>query len=614
MMTPKFAKTLLYSACVMVLTGCPGDDDDKPNPPGNKKPVAKFSHSCSELSCSFDASASSDPDGNITQYSWNFGDSMNGDGPTANHSYNSAGSYMVTLTVTDNKNATAEHKLEVTVNTTPDTPDDDDDDGDGDDPVGMNECENWQSKHPEWLWCDDFETTASLTEKYGKNSVKPGKDATSLQRVETNPAHGKYALRLKADNESKNSGSFRRNFGRVPYNNSIDDLGAKPYFDEKINEVYYRFYVKYPNSTPGWPTHITRAFGVAAGSDQFGPQAFVSTLSHDKSNTAVISGEPNLQAYSGFDPNNPDSTLKTTKWDDMENLTQLGENTDPLPPVPPPPAPPEKPTLSHFAVNQVDDDIPPPPPPPGDPEPPIPPVPPDKPDGDDNNPLSKGKWHCVIVHLKLNSTTPYKADGVYEIAIDGKPYSKYTLTDLNWTGKWREYAINGIQFENSWTMMGQNSQQPVNNRLATTQTQAIEGEMESYLDALVISKKPVSCLDTSNPDDPMPPPPPPGDPDKPDDDDPVPPPPKPPGDDDDDDTPPDIPPPPPPGDPDKPDDDTPPDIPPPPPPPGDPDKPDDDGDDPGPVPPPPTPDDDDDGDLPDDIPPPPPPPTETVNL
>ncbi|WP_222937626.1 PKD domain-containing protein [Spartinivicinus ruber] len=576
MMTPKFAKTLLYSACVMVLTGCPGDDDNKPKPSKNKKPVAKFTHSCDELSCSFDAKGSSDPDGTITKYSWNFGDSMNGEGPMATHTYTKAGSYTISLTVTDNKNATAEHKVEVNVTTKPDNPDDDDDD-DNDDPVGMNECENWQSNHPEWLWCDDFETTASLTEKYGKNSVKPGKDADSLQRVESDPAHGKFALRLKADSESKNSGSFRRNFGRVPYNNSVDDLGAKPYFDEKVNEVYYRFYVKYPENTQGWPANITRAFGIAAGADQFGPQSFIATLSHDKANATVVSGEPKLNAYSGFDPNNPDSTLKTIKWDDMDNLTQLGDSNDPLPPVPPPPTPPEKPSFSKFAVSQDDgdDDIPPPPPPPGDPEPP---VPPDNPDGDDKNPLAKGKWHCVIVHLKLNSTAPYKADGLYEIAIDGKPYSKYTLSDLNWTGKWREYAINGIQFENNWAMMGQNNREPVTNNLVSTDVQTTEEVMESYLDALVISRKPVNCLDTNNPDDPTPPPEPPNDPDKPDDG----------------------------------DDDTPPDIPPPPPP-GDPDTPDDDGD--NPEPPPPTPDDgDDDGDLPDDIPPPPPPPTDSVSL
>lgn len=70
-------------------------------PPGEGSPNASFTHSCSELSCSFDASASSDPDGSITTYSWDFGDSTTGSGATATKSYAAAGTYTVTLTVTD---------------------------------------------------------------------------------------------------------------------------------------------------------------------------------------------------------------------------------------------------------------------------------------------------------------------------------------------------------------------------------------------------------------------------------------------------------------------------------------------------------------------------------
>ncbi|HEY3700429.1 MAG TPA: hypothetical protein VGK97_13920, partial [Spongiibacteraceae bacterium] len=28
------------------------------------------------------------------------------------------------------------------------------------------ECENWQTAHPSWLWCDDFESTSALTQRY----------------------------------------------------------------------------------------------------------------------------------------------------------------------------------------------------------------------------------------------------------------------------------------------------------------------------------------------------------------------------------------------------------------------------------------------------------------
>ena len=82
--------------------------------PPNQLPVAAFTPSCTSLACSFDATASSDPDGTITAYAWDFGDSTSGAGPTPSHSYASAGSYTVTLTVTDDSGTTATTTATVT--------------------------------------------------------------------------------------------------------------------------------------------------------------------------------------------------------------------------------------------------------------------------------------------------------------------------------------------------------------------------------------------------------------------------------------------------------------------------------------------------------------------
>ena len=50
---------------------------------------------------SFDGSGSSDPDGTIVSYEWDFGDGNNGTGVSPTHTYAAAGTYTVMLTVTD---------------------------------------------------------------------------------------------------------------------------------------------------------------------------------------------------------------------------------------------------------------------------------------------------------------------------------------------------------------------------------------------------------------------------------------------------------------------------------------------------------------------------------
>ena len=61
---------------------------------------------CTDFTCDFDGSLSSDPDGTIGSYAWDFGDGATATGETTSHTYAVADTYTVTLTVTDNKLAT----------------------------------------------------------------------------------------------------------------------------------------------------------------------------------------------------------------------------------------------------------------------------------------------------------------------------------------------------------------------------------------------------------------------------------------------------------------------------------------------------------------------------
>jgi PKD repeat protein len=73
----------------------------------NQPPTALFTSSVSNLSASFDATTSSDPDGSIASYAWDFGDGQTGTGVTTTHNYANPGPYTVTLTVTDNQAGTS---------------------------------------------------------------------------------------------------------------------------------------------------------------------------------------------------------------------------------------------------------------------------------------------------------------------------------------------------------------------------------------------------------------------------------------------------------------------------------------------------------------------------
>ena len=67
----------------------------------------------------FDGSGSSDLGGTIVSYEWNFGDGTTLTGQTVDHTYSTAGSYTVTLTVTDNGEATGSDTTLVTVTKEP---------------------------------------------------------------------------------------------------------------------------------------------------------------------------------------------------------------------------------------------------------------------------------------------------------------------------------------------------------------------------------------------------------------------------------------------------------------------------------------------------------------
>jgi len=109
------ANSLFYGVSLV------GSYTDGSSLPLNAEPIAGFTFSCEDLVCRFDGRDSSDSDGVIETYDWNMGDGQTKAGIGTLHSFSSAGTYDVTLTVTDDGGAinTITQTVDVTQVATP---------------------------------------------------------------------------------------------------------------------------------------------------------------------------------------------------------------------------------------------------------------------------------------------------------------------------------------------------------------------------------------------------------------------------------------------------------------------------------------------------------------
>ena len=116
----------LFLILTMLLVGCNGGEGTTAPPvssvTGNQSPTVSFTANpisgVAPLEVFFNASNSSDSDGTIVSYAWDFKDGNIGTGETVNHTFSSIGSYNVMLTVIDNEGASGSTTKTITVTET----------------------------------------------------------------------------------------------------------------------------------------------------------------------------------------------------------------------------------------------------------------------------------------------------------------------------------------------------------------------------------------------------------------------------------------------------------------------------------------------------------------
>jgi PKD repeat protein len=81
---------------------------------GNQPPAAAFDWQCDHLACTF-TDASTDADGSVTGWSWQFGDGGSSIERSPAHGYSTPGTYTVSLTATDDEGAATQASRQITV-------------------------------------------------------------------------------------------------------------------------------------------------------------------------------------------------------------------------------------------------------------------------------------------------------------------------------------------------------------------------------------------------------------------------------------------------------------------------------------------------------------------
>lgn len=166
--------------------------------------------------------------------------------------------------------------------------------------AAADECADWQTRHPEWIFCDDFESAGPLVangrySEYGDNNG----DFAPVDSVGVRSSRG---MRARWQIGEVGAGSLKLGFGRNP--NSYMNKGIRRF--EDFREVYYRLYLKHQQGWRGSPAKLSRATVFTSADDW--SQAMIAHLWSDAQGRLLIDpascvrdGAVVCEGYNDFD-------------------------------------------------------------------------------------------------------------------------------------------------------------------------------------------------------------------------------------------------------------------------------------------------------------------------
>jgi len=116
-----------------------------------------------------------------------------------------------------------------------------------------HECSAWRSEHPEWIFCDDFESSESLVAegRYFEYDDNDG-DFIPVDGVGYRDSKG---MRVIWQAGEVAAGGMKLGFGSNPV--SYMNKGIRS--DEDFREIYYRMYLRMQQAWQGSPAKLSRA-------------------------------------------------------------------------------------------------------------------------------------------------------------------------------------------------------------------------------------------------------------------------------------------------------------------------------------------------------------------